>query len=156
MNFDLRSVLPLLLPKTIAWAEEREAEILSAGQTLNVEGLSIARMVGVMSPERIRVTLVDRLPLPSDPQLQQAALATGLLGPNMIGLTLGYGLYICNGHFTPRLLSHECRHVYQYEQAGSIALYLPRYLQQIAEVGYDDAPFEIDARQHEIKPSVSG
>jgi hypothetical protein len=79
MNFELRSVLPILLPRAIAWAEEREAEILSTGQTLNAEGLSIARGVGVTSPEHIRVTVVDRLPLPSDPQLQQAALATGLL-----------------------------------------------------------------------------
>ena len=154
MNFDLRAVLPLLVPKAIAWAKEREAEILSAGQTLNAEGLSIARKVGVTAPERIRVTIVDKLPLPPDPQLQQAALATGLLGPNMIGLTLGYGIYICNRHNSARLLSHECRHVYQYEQAGSIALYLPKYLQQIAEVGYDNAPFEIDARQHEIKPGI--
>jgi len=79
----------------------------------------------------------------------QAALGTGLLGPGMVGLTLGYGVYICRGHGTVRLLSHEFRHVYQYERAGSIAAFLPVYLHQIATVGYYNAPFEIDARAHE-------
>lgn len=89
------------------------------------------------------------LPLPGDPELKQAALATGLLGPSMIGLTLGHGIYVCHGHGNIRLLSHEFRHVHQYEQAGSIAAFLPAYLQQIVDVGYDKAPFEVDARAHE-------
>ena len=67
----------------------------------------------------------------------------------MVGLTLGHSIYICNGHNSPRLLSHECRHVQQYEQAGSIAAYLPKYLEQIARYGYFDAPYEVDARAHE-------
>jgi hypothetical protein len=47
------------------------------------------------------------------------------------------------------LLSHECRHAYQYETYGSIAAFLPVYLDQIASVGYLDAPFEQDARTNE-------
>jgi hypothetical protein len=47
------------------------------------------------------------------------------------------------------LLSHECRHVYQYEAAGSIAAFLPVYLQQIATVGYESAPFD-RTRAHEF------
>ena len=58
----------------------------------------------------------------------------------MVGLTLGYGVYVCHGHGTVRLLSHEFRHVYQYEQAGSIAAFLPVYLQQIVTFGYNNAP----------------
>jgi len=102
-----------------------------------------------MRTELIRVAKVPRLPLPEDPELQQAALATGLLGPDMVGMTFGYGIYICRGHCTIRLLSHEFRHASQYEQAGSIAAFLPTYLQQIVAVGYHNAPFEIDARAHE-------
>ena len=77
-------------------------------------------------------------------------METGLLGPEMIGVTFGYGVYICDGHISNRLISHECRHVYQYEVAGSIGAFLQVYLQQIATVGYHDAPLEVDARQHEI------
>ena len=50
---------------------------------------------------------------------------------------------------TPRLLSHELRHVHQYEKFGSISSFLAEYLNQIISVGYDKSPLEIDARTHE-------
>ena len=65
--------------------------------------------------------------------LRAAALQAGLLGPGMVGLTLGHAIFICRGHKTRRLLSHELRHVHQYEQHGSIAAFLPVYLGQIVE-----------------------
>jgi hypothetical protein len=102
------------------------------------------------TPELIRLQLVDALPQPDEPALRQGALATGLLGPGGIRLTLGYSIFIVRGHMSAPLLSHECRHVYQYEAAGSIAAFLPVYLQQIVTVGYESAPFEQDARAHEF------
>jgi len=96
------------------------------------------------------VQVVDALPLPEDQELRDIATQTGLLGPGMIGLTLGYAVFVCRGHdASVRLLSHEFRHVYQYEVLGSIKLFLPVYLQQIAQFGYGDAPLEVDARAHE-------
>ncbi|MCG2709472.1 MAG: hypothetical protein L6246_04010 [Thermodesulfovibrionales bacterium] len=151
MNIDLRTALPVLLPSAIMWAEARASGVTQSGNQLNENEVSIARTVGVMRPELIRIALVDRLPLPEDPQLRAAALQTGLLGPSMVGLTLGYSVFICHGHDSIRLLSHEFRHVYQYERFGSIAGFLPVYLQQIVEVGYANASFEIDAMAHEIK-----
>ena len=149
MSFNLAAVLPLLIPKAIEWAERRAEEIATSGEPLAESSLVLARRVGVANPEAIRISFVAQLPLPDDPQLRQAALETGLLGPNMVGLTFGHGIYICRGHNSPRLLSHECRHVQQYEEAGSIAAYLPKYLQQIVEFGYFQAPYEVDARAHE-------
>jgi hypothetical protein len=149
-SFDLQAALPYLLPKAIQWAEARSQEIQSGGAPLAEKGLQIARSIGVQRPERIRIAFVEKLPLPEDEILREAALETGLLGPGMVGLTLGYSVLICQGHDSLRLLSHEFRHVYQYEQAGSIAAFLPDYLQQIAILGYANATFEIDARAHEI------
>jgi hypothetical protein len=149
MTFDLRAALPVLIPKAITWAEEQYLHIAQVGQPLNDVQLSVARSDGVLHPELIRVAEVLSLPLPEDLELRQAALATGLLGPNMAGLTLGHGVWVCRGHGNIRLLSHEFRHVYQYEQAGSIAAFLPTYLQQIVAYGYRNAPFEVDARAHE-------
>ena len=60
------------------------------------------------------------------------------------------GVFVGWGYLGPRLLSHECRHVYRYEIHGSIAAFLPSYLQQVATVGYHDAPFERDARPHNL------
>lgn len=142
--------LPILLPKAIDWATARSDEILSYGKPLSETGIKLAEAVGVSQPERIRISAVPELPLPEDAELRSVALETGLLGPSMIGLTLGYGIYVCVGHIDNRLISHECRHVHQYEAAGSIENFLPIYLQQIAIHGYHDAPLEIDAREHEL------
>lgn len=95
---------------------------------------------------------VDALPIPECSALKQAALTNGLFSPDMPGLALSHSIYIRRGRATIRLLSNEFRHVYQYEQAGSIAAFLSIYFQQIMTVGYSRAPLEIDPRQHEIIP----
>lgn len=146
---DLRAALPLLMPKAIAWAQGEESRAATTGRALTTDEITLARKVGVVNAERIRIQSCDRLPTPQDPSLQAAAVQTGLLGPGMIGLTLGYSVFVCRGQETRRLLAHEFRHVFQYEQNGSIAGFLPIYLQQIVTVGYRDAPLEIDARAHE-------
>ena len=148
--FDLAAALPRLLPKAIAWAEARSTDITTSGVPLTDLELRIAHLVGVQQPERVRVLEVREIPQPADPELRQAVVATGFIGPRTIGLTLGYGIYIVAGHTTNRLVSHECRHVYQYEVAGSIRNFLPVYLEQIASVGYAAAPLEMDARAHEF------
>jgi hypothetical protein len=149
MASDLRAALPLLMPKAIAWAESQFSFIAEAGQPIDSSLFAVAQSVGVLHPELIRIAEVSHLPLPEDPELRRVALGAGLLGQGMVGLTFGYGVYICHGHKDLRLLSHEFRHVYQYEHTGSIASFLPIYLEQIATFGYDDAPFEVDARAHE-------
>lgn len=147
--FDLASALPRLLPKAIAWAEARSSEIARGGAPLTNLELRLAHWVGVQEPERVRILEVGEIPRPEDPELRQAAMESGLLGPHTIGLTLGHGIFIVAGYSTNRLVSHECRHVYQYEVAGSIRKFLPVYLDQIASVGYNAAPLEVDARAHE-------
>lgn len=148
--FDLAAELPHLLPKAIAWAEARSAEIAAAGAPLSPFELRLAHLVGVQQPERVRISQVREIPQPQDPELQRAVAATGFIGPRTIGLTLGYGIYIVAGHSSNRLVSHECRHVYQYEMAGSIRNFLYVYLAQIAAAGYEAAPLEMDARAHEF------
>jgi hypothetical protein len=151
MTFELKAMLPNLLPKAIAWAEERETEILRTGIPLNEYELTIARSVGITQLDKVRIALIDDfLPLPTDPELREAGLATGLFGQHMAGITLGHSICIRRVYDTVRLRSHELRHVYQYEQATSIAIFLQTYLQQIVEHGYEKSPYEIDARRHEI------
>ena len=159
MAIDLRRALPELLPAAIAWAEARAKKAAEVGSALTAPEREIARQVGVSQPARVRVEIVDELPLPEDPALRAAGLAAGLLGPGMVGLTLGHSIFIRRGNRDRRqhrrLLSHELRHVHQYEQHGSIAAFLRVYLTQIVEVGYADAPLEADARAHEIdSPSL--
>jgi len=151
MNQTLAALLPELMPAAIAWAEQSAQEIAQTGVALNDSGISLARRVGVMYTERVRLKFVDAIPKPEDPSLRAAIELGGFMGPNTAGLTLGHSIYIRNGTGSARLISHELRHVQQYESAGSIALFLPIYLGQIVQYGYQDAPYEVDARASEIE-----
>jgi len=134
----------------IAWANFQSEHVALLGQPLSPQLTEVARRVGVRQPQRIRVKLVDELPLPEEPLLRQAAIQTGLLGPGMAGLTLGHSIFVVHWQDSLRLLSHEFRHVHQYEALGSIEAFLPVYLQQIVDFEYAFAPLEVDARNHEI------
>jgi hypothetical protein len=68
-----------------------------------------------------------------------------LIGPGTDGLTLGYGVFLKQGKVTPGLWRHEFRHVYQVEQAGSLEVFQKTYLEQVVEVGYLAAPYEVEA-----------
>lgn len=148
---DLKKLLPLLVPKAIAWAREQSDLILQSGVTLNEKGTALATHVGVAKPQLVRILYVPELPMPEDPLLRQVATATGLIGPNMAGMTLGYGIFIVEPYATVRLISHELRHVQQYENCGGIEAFMPVYLNQIASVGYHDALLEQDARAYEVQ-----
>lgn len=148
MSFQYLS--PVLIDKAIAWAEQQSTLILRYGKPLTPKKIRLAFSVGVAHPERIRLLQVTHIPLPDDQQLTKMAIDAGLLTPSIAGLTLGYGIYLRHGYCTPSMLFHECRHVHQYEQAGSIAALLAEYLKQIAQYGYVNAPLEIDARRHEV------
>ena len=146
---DLEAQLPLLLPRAIAGAQEKERQVLTSGAPLGQAEHALAKSVGVTQPGRVRIVLVDAMPTPDEPMLEAAVRQAGMLGPDTRGLTLGHAVYMRRGEESRRLLSHELRHVYQYEQAGSIAAFLAVYLRQILQHGYRGAPLEVDARAHE-------
>lgn len=149
-HLDLRQALPTLMPAAVAWAERRAHHAAEVGIVLTQEETLLARRVGVVHPELVRIEIVEELPAPEEPVLRAAAVQAGLVGPGMAGLTLGHAIFIRRGHKDARLLSHELRHVHQYEQHGSIAAFLAVYLPQILACGYAAAPLEIDARAHEV------
>lgn len=146
---DFAAALPLLLPSAIVWAEEESARALRRGDPLSREESDLALRAGVQSPERVRIRRVEALPEPENVMLRAAGRAAGLLDPGMIGLTLGYAVFVRRGHDSRRTLSHEFRHVRQCEEAGGIASFLPVYLGEVIEYGYEGAPLEADARAHE-------
>lgn len=151
MAYDLRYDLLKMLPTITTWAKTMADAVAAAGVPLDDENLARARRAGVLSPDRIRVQLVDRMPRPSDPVLRRVAMATGLLGPDSRAITLGHSIQIRHGEDLPSVYAHEFRHVHQYETAGSIGAFLALYLAQIVAYGYRDAPLEIDARTFEAE-----
>jgi len=75
------------------------------------------------------------------------------------GMTLGHAIFVRRGEESDvRLMSHELRHVAQYEAAGGVAAFLAKHLADLAAHGYEDSPFEVDARAHErtfLPPATS-
>jgi len=138
--------LQAMLPKACAWAEEQERLILANGVPLSSLQLADARAVGVKSPERIRLSRVDIVPLPSDPILHRAAQATGLLTPDTLGLTLRYGIFIRDDGWDDRwLLAHEFAHTAQYERLGGFLPFLQQYLTECVVGRYPNTPMEHEA-----------
>jgi len=149
MDSTLTPPLPTLLPLAVGWAETENRNILTHGKPLAFWQKAEARRMGVRKPAKVRILAEDVMPQPANSQLLAATQATGLLGPETVGLTLGYGILIVRSRIGRRqILRHELRHVAQYEAAGSVAGFLAEYLDQIARHGYRDAPFEVDARRH--------
>ena len=146
----IKSLLPILLPKAIDWCMATSSSAATTGVPLNAAGMEDARAVGVVRPERIRLLVVDTMPTPDNPILAAATASLGFLGASTAGLALGYSILVRKGRLSRRLLSHECRHVAQFEQAGSLPAFLDTYLKEIVEVGYHDCSFELDARNHEL------
>ena len=142
---DLEERLPTILPLAVDWAKETFEFIQNSGITLNDSQIEIARMVGVNCPEKIKLLETGQVPQLNHPVLKEASFQTGLLGIDTNGLTIGYSVFIRSGFVSPRLLSHEFRHVYQYERFGSIPKFIAEYLKQIIEHGYFAAPLEVDA-----------
>lgn len=147
-------LFPTLLPNVLAWGHRLAQQIEDQGEPLAPHWQSIARQVGVREVQRIRLLKVSALPLPDDMALVNAVRHYGLFGPGAVGLTLGYGIVLAGaGANSPRILSHEFRHVHQFEQAGSLEAFIGQYVAQLAQHGYRNAPYEIDARHHEVGQS---
>ena len=147
---DLLYQLQTLLPLAIKWAEEHSEKIQNEGITLTSEQIEIAKQVGVTIPEKVKLLEVSKIPFPENEKLSEAAKQIGFLSEDMQGLTLGHSIYLREGYNTTQLLSHELRHVYQYEAFASIPEFLVEYLKQIVLVGYENSLLEQDARKHEI------
>ena len=145
-----KTALPQLLLKAIAWAEAQAAQISSSGRSLD-EGemeLGAGSWCGTARPRTGRAGRCSNTP--GRPRAARGRAPDGSIGPGMSWPDPG-SVYLHPSRLrNQRLLSHELRHVHQYEQTGSIAGFLPDYLQQIVLVGYADAPLEQDARAHEV------
>jgi hypothetical protein len=117
---------------------------------LSPQSIEIAKRVGVSKPDLIGVLVVDQMPAPDDPERRAIGERYGLLTPDTDGLTLAYAVFLRRGRDADaRLLAHKFRHVQQYEAAHSVKEFLSAYISQLLDVGYHDAPLEVDARAHE-------
>lgn len=148
----LQQHLPALVAAAISWGKHHEALILRTGRGLTPGEYALARAVGVRQPEQVRVVYVPTIPLPEDTLLRGASLQSGAVSAKHThGLTLGYGIYLVTQHANEeRLVSHQLRHVHQYEMLGGLEWFMAIYVPQVVVQGYTNAPLERDARAAEV------
>jgi hypothetical protein len=146
-----QAVFKMVLPMACAWAEEQEAVIFRDGVALTASQIADARHIGIAHPERVRLRVVEEIPLPLHPLLREAAEITGLLSPHTAGLTLRYGIFIRSESWGERrLVVHELAHTAQYERLGGFQPFLEQYLYEcIIPPGYPFGPLEQEAKRIE-------
>lgn len=137
------------MPEAISWLQRVEQNCLATGRVLTEQEIQDAISVGVQKPEQIRVLSVESVAKPEHPALLQAATEIDMLGENAAARAIGYGIEVVAGNATRRLLRHEFRHVYQFEQAGSLELFISAYVESVLTSGYHDSVYEQDARAYE-------
>ena len=143
--------LPELFPHVVAWIKALDQRATESGRILTEIETSLARGVGVRRPDKVRVLVVDNIPLPDHSRIRELAQAIGLLTANTGGLTAVHGVLARHGCANNlRLLAHEFAHVEQYERLGTEE-FLHEYIQQLASYGYFDAPFEQEAEAKATK-----
>lgn len=143
-----REKFPLLPPLAQAWAQTQEALILKFGAPLGARQLEDARRVGVQAPELVRVLVVDRIPMPDDPELAEAARRAQVITEASRVVTIGYGILLRADSWQNReLLVHALVHVAQCERAGSLEAFVAQYLSDRASC----ANFSIGALEEEAR-----
>jgi hypothetical protein len=88
-----------------------------------------ARRAGVQDPARVRVLVVDRIPLPDDGELAEAARQAQIITDASRGVAIGHGIIIRADSWQNReLLLHQLVHVAQCERSGGLESFVREYL----------------------------
>lgn len=118
-----------LLPVAYEWAQAQEDFVLTRGAPLSSRHLADAKLAGVQDCERVRVLVVDRIPLPENPALAEAARRTGIISHETRCIGFGHALIIRADAWGDReLVLHNLVHIAQSERAGSLEHWVEQYL----------------------------
>ena len=88
-----------------------------------------AALSGVTNPARIRVLVVDRIPLPDDPDLAEASKRIGIVTDDTRCMGFGYALIVRVDAWNDReLILHNFVHIAQCERYGGLEQWCREYL----------------------------
>jgi hypothetical protein len=118
-----------LAPLALHWAKTQEALILKHGTPLTPGQIADAQRCGVQSWSRVRVLVVDRIPLPDEEELADAAQRAQIITDASRGVAVGHGIIIRADSWGKReLLLHQLVHVAQCERSGGLESFVGEYL----------------------------
>jgi hypothetical protein len=111
------------------WAKTQEAYILQHGVPLGVDQLADAGRAGVKNANQVRVLVVDRIALPEDKELADAARRGQIITESSRAVTIGHGIVVRADSWQNReLLLHQLVHVAQCERSGGLEPFVSEYL----------------------------
>jgi hypothetical protein len=111
------------------WAKKQEASILEHGVPLTADQTADARRAGVKNPAKVRILVVDRIPLPGDKELANAARGAQIITESSRAVAIGHGIIIRADSWRNReLLLHQLVHVAQCERSGDLQSFVGEYL----------------------------
>jgi hypothetical protein len=118
-----------LLSLAYQWAKTQENFVLEHGSRLSARHMADAKIAGVKDPSRVRVLVVDRIPLPNDRQLAEASSRIGILTQDTRCMGFGYALIIRVDAWNDReLILHNLVHIAQCERSGGLENWCREYL----------------------------
>jgi hypothetical protein len=111
------------------WAKSQETYILRHGAPLAAHQVADARRAGVEAIGRVRVLVVDRIPLPEDKELADAARHAQIITDASKAVAIGHGIVIRADSWQNReQLLHQLVHVAQCERSGGLESFVSEYL----------------------------
>ena len=118
-----------LVPLAYQWCKATEAFVLTHGVPLGSRQLADANRAGVQDGSKIRLLLVDRIPLPENPELAEAARHIRILTEETRCVAFGHAVIIRADAWGDReLLVHNLVHIAQCERSGGLEAWVRHYL----------------------------
>ena len=145
----LRTELKLLVPMAIKWYDEVERKYYSQGRILTYTEKIRAKDIGIQNVNRLRIVILNELPMPDTILLRKKAEKYGLGNSYEGARTMGNIIFI-----KPRykdnstIISHELVHIYQQEVLGRKA-FIERYIIEMEIMGYLRSPLELEAYKNQ-------
>jgi hypothetical protein len=137
-----------LLPLAYQWAKATEEFALACGAPLSPRHMADARLAGVQDCSKIRVLVVDRIPMPENRELAAAARRTGIITDDTRCVGFGHAVIIRADAWGDReLLLHNLVHIAQCERSGG----LERWVRQYIGNRCDCADFTIGSLEQEAR-----
>jgi hypothetical protein len=118
-----------LLPVANQWTKAQEQFVLARGAPLTPRQTVDAQLAGVQDCSRVRVLVVDRIPLPDHKELAEAARRTGIITHDTRCMGFGYAVIIRADAWGDReLFLHNLVHIAQCERCGGLDQWVQQYL----------------------------
>ena len=118
-----------LLPVAYQWAKAQEELVLAHGSPLSPRHMDDAELAGVRNRAAVRVLVVDRIPLPENPELAEASRRIGIITEDTRCIGFGRALIIRVDAWNDReLILHNLVHIAQSQRSGGLEQWVRQYL----------------------------